>query len=405
MVKNLNSLKPRILFIVLVLYIASLIVFDLSSNVIYSNILNIVLWGFFLLFMVTEKNYKLPVNNLLLSYLAFTAFSFSSVFWAVDFDLAFNYSMRLLIASINLMVLYSIFVHYKIQNAILYGILLGAFYNYMIAFGVITVHYETYEFGRFMGSVGNSNKLAKVMLISIFTAIVLLSYSNLKLYMRMYASLSILLSLFVIFLTVSKKAMVLAPLLLLTTITFKHLKMKNIVIAVMALIVVFEVLIHYIDMDFMTEIYELTLKRVEGLTNLLTGGTGDASSMERETLIVEGIDAFGNNPLLGNGLNNFRLFFGKYAHNNYIELLVGVGLIGTMLFYAFYMFIFKSIRKMPTSIVKRYFYTMVFILLAMDFATVSYYNKLVLFTLLYIYFVANMSEENPYVKTEVNDEQ
>ena len=388
---------------VLVLYIASLIVFDLSHNVIYSNILNILLWGFFLLFILTEKNYRLPTNNLLLSYLAFTAFSFSSVFWAVNFDLAFNYSMRLLIASINLVVLYSIFVHYKIQNAILYGILLGAFYNYMIAFGVINVHYETYEFGRFMGSVGNSNKLSKVMLISIFAGIVLLSYSNLKLYIRMYVSLSILLSIFVIFLTVSKKAMVLAPLLLLATVTFKNLKMKNIVIAIIAFIVVFEVLISYVDPDFLTTIYELTVKRIEGLVNLLEGGTGDDSSMERKALIIEGITAFSNNPFFGNGLNNFRLFFGKYAHNNYIELLVGVGLIGTMLFYTLYVATIKSIRKMPTSMLKRYFYAMVFVLLIMDLATVSYYNKLVLFTLLYIYYVARNNMKNPYGKTEITE--
>lgn len=393
MVSSMHKFKINILSIILTLFIASLIIFDLSHNVIYSNMLNMLLWMFFIFFILIKKNNSFPVSNFSLAYLAFTIFSLSSIFWAVDFDLAYVYSLRMFIVSVNLLIVYILFVHYKVHNAVLYGILLGALYNYLIAFNIISVNYEIYEFGRFLGSVGNSNKLAKVMLLSLFASLVLLSFSNLKMYMRIYLNFSIFLSIFMIFLTVSKKAIILAPLLLLSTISFKNIKIKNILILLSTLLIVFELLILYIDPELLNTIYDLLVKRFSGLMDLIEGKTGDASSVDRKKLLVNGLDAFANNPLFGNGVNNFRLFFGKYAHNNYIELLVGVGLFGTVLFYSIYVFIIRNIYKMNASILKRYFSTMILILLIMDLATVSYFNKLVLFTLLYIYYVASLNAD------------
>lgn len=82
--------------------------------------------------------------------------------------------------------------------------------------------------------------------------------------------------------------------------------------------------------------------RIEEAVNILGGDkSGDNS---RVFLLLWGIDWFLEKPLLGHGINCFRvlsdqtlMFAGKnfYAHNNYIELLVGVGIIGFIIYYLF----------------------------------------------------------------------
>lgn len=59
---------------------------------------------------------------------------------------------------------------------------------------------------------------------------------------------------------------------------------------------------------------------------------------------------------------------------------------------------------MPSIQIKKYFYIMLFILLLLDTATVTYYTKPILFIVLYIYFVAEKEiEKNKLIKKEYND--
>jgi len=389
--------RQQLLFILLTSFVASLIIFDLAHNVIYNNLMNLVLLFIFGFIFLLDNDLKLRFNNFILAYLLFTSFALSSIFWAVDFDLALSYSLRLVVAFVNIWMVYTIITHYKIHNAILYGILTGAFFNYLIAFGIIHVNYEIYEFGRFLGTEGNSNKLAKVILLAIFATIVLLSLDTTNKYFKIYLRFSILLSLYVIFLTVSKKAIILAPILLLSTVSLKELKLKNIIIFLITAVVLIKVFFTYMDFSYLNGILNILDKRFEGLFHMLEGGKGDASSGERAYLIKEGFNIFMDNPVFGTGLNTFRVFLGKYAHNNYLELLVDVGIIGFVLFYAIYGIVFLEIKKMSKSKLRRYMLIMVFILLLMDLATVSYFNKLILLVLLYIYFVAkNNQKEQSY---------
>jgi O-antigen ligase len=178
------------------------------------------------------------------------------------------------------------------------------------------------------------------------------------------------------------------------SISIRKIKIKNVFLFIVITFLVYKIISINVDISYISDIYDLLIKRFLGIINLIGGKSGDASSIEREALLKDGLEIFSNNPLFGIGLNNFRLLFGKYAHNNYLELFAGVGVIGTALFYNIYVLIFRQISKMNTFILKKYFFSMVFILLVMDLATVSYFNKLVLFTLLYIYYVAKINTKN-----------
>ena len=385
--------KRAILGITLTIFVASLIIFDIKSNVIYNNIINIVFFLIFGVIFVFEKDYKIPLSNISISYFLFAIFSFSTVFWAVDFSLSYEYYTRLIIVTLNFIVIYAIFKRYNLEEAILYGILIGVFYNILIGFDIIHPSYDIFRFGRFTGSLGNSNKLAKTMLLGIFASLVLLSLAKTKGWFRIFNNINIILSFYIIVLTVSKKAIILAPLMILLSFSFKNIKIKNILIFIVLTSVMIKLLFTYGDMEQLNTLSKLIQNRFSGMFDMIEGKTGDASSMERAYLIKEGFKIFENSPIFGIGLNNSRYFLVKYTHNNYLELLIGTGIIGTLLFYNIYIVTFKKVINMPSIQIKRYFLMMLSILLLLDTATVTYYTKPVLFIIIYIYFVAEKEIE------------
>lgn len=380
--------KRAILGVTLTIFVASLIIFDLSHNVKYNNIINIFFFLVFGVIFLLEKNYTIPISDIAIAYFLFAIFSFSSIFWAVDFDLVYDYRTRLIIVTINIIIIYTIFKRYALEDTILYGILIGALYNILIGVNIIHPSYEIFEFGRFTGSLGNSNKLSKTMLLSIFASLVLLLYPSTKGWFRVYNYMNIILSLYIVVLTVSKKAMILAPLLIFLSFSLKSLKIKNVLLFTLLLYIIIQLFITYGDMSQLDNIYSLVEKRFIGMFNMIDGHSADESSKERAYLIVKGLNIFSDNPIFGIGLNNPRYFLGKYTHNNYLELLIGVGIIGMMLFYSIYIVTIRNIYNMPNIEIKKYFFTMILIILLLDMATVTYYSKPVLFVVLYIYYVS-----------------
>lgn len=92
-------------------------------------------------------------------------------------------------------------------------------------------------------------------------------------------------------------------------------------------------------------LYELIGNRIEGLINgLILGIEADASTSTRLSLIEFGMKYFKERPWFGYGMSNFKALvevyrsWGSvyYAHNNYVELLVDCGIIGTIIYYSFY---------------------------------------------------------------------
>ncbi len=394
MVKN----RKRVLIgVVLTIFVASLIIFDLPQNVKYNNLLNITLFILFIVVSFIENNYKLALPDIVIAYFLFAIFAFSTIFWAVAFNLAFKYYTRLIILTLNFIIIYTIFERYNLEQTILYGILLGALYNILIGLNIIHPSYETFEFGRFTGTLGNSNKIAKTMLFAIFASLVLLSFSFTKGWFRVYNYINIILSFYIIILTISKKAIILAPLMIILSFSFKNLKVKNLLIFLLLIVIGVKLLFTYGNIEQLNSLSTLLEKRFDGMINMINGHTGDASSRERAFLIEEGFNIFSHDPIFGIGLNNARYFLVKYTHNNYLELLIGVGIVGTVLFYSIYLLTIRVVYNMPSIKIKRYFIVMILIILLLDMATVTYYTKPVLFTVLYIFFVAQ-KEKVKYVQ-------
>ncbi|MFW5993132.1 MAG: O-antigen ligase family protein [Desulfohalobiaceae bacterium] len=82
---------------------------------------------------------------------------------------------------------------------------------------------------------------------------------------------------------------------------------------------------------------DFVLQRWQGFLALLdlASETGEKSVPIRVMLIIHGSTAWLDAPVLGHGIRSFRELagFDAYAHNNYIEMLFGMGLSGFLLFH------------------------------------------------------------------------
>lgn len=149
--------------------------------------------------------------------------------------------------------------------------------------------------------------------------------------------------------------------------------------------------------------YNIIGKKIDMLISGLLGGSTDASTKTRMILIDFGIKKFKQNPIFGYGLGNFVVlhnaydsnFAWYYAHNNYVELLVGCGLIGTIMYYSLYVrTLFIGIKK----IIKQFdlqcsmMVGLLISLLICEYGQVSYYSAYLQLILMIVYFIISKKE-------------
>ncbi len=119
----------------------------------------------------------------------------------------------------------------------------------------------------------------------------------------------------------------------------------------------------------------------------------DYSAYERKKLISFGIRMWLDHPLIGIGLDNFRVVIKDYwpisnrlySHNNYIELLSTIGTVGTIVYYSIYYSIFKKITQVSKKSeyfannhnikLIHIFITAMVCLMVLELVTVTYYSK------------------------------
>jgi O-antigen ligase len=128
-------------------------------------------------------------------------------------------------------------------------------------------------------------------------------------------------------------------------------------------------------------LYSILGSRIDSFyLTLFKGQATEGSATTRVGMMREALGIFFEAPLLGHGLNSFRVISGysAYSHNNYTELLVSIGLIGTTVYYILFLsMLFKSIKLFKKT--KSLFYLCPIALVAAaligDLGTVSYYSE------------------------------
>lgn len=148
-------------------------------------------------------------------------------------------------------------------------------------------------------------------------------------------------------------------------------RIQRIIIAFLILTVAFKLIL---TVPFL---YETIGYRFENMFSFLEKASMvDTSTASRLGLVKYAFELWTEHPLLGVGLNNFSIYqtiggAGYYAHNNYLELLADLGIIGFALYYCIPLKLaFTKINKKDEmQIVLK---TIVLVILMFDMGSVTY---------------------------------
>ena len=226
----------------------------------------------------------------------------------------------------------------------------------------------------------NGNDVGTKCAIFVIISLYFIKNNN-SLFKRLVLLAALGLSLYLVFCTASRKAILIVVLGLCLLLYLNHpsKRLRNIFIIVAVLYS------GYTLVMTIPEWYNTIGWRLEGAIAIITGrGSADSSALLRAEYIEVGWEAFKENPILGYGINNYRLInlqatgHQTYSHNNFIEILVGIGIVGFFIYYSFYLkltvdYIKVYLKRLTTPLI--YTIAVCFIMMfLMHVAVVSYYS-------------------------------
>ena len=300
-----------------------------------------------------------------------------SVFWALSQSYSINILKSMIVNIVILLVLYSginskenVKFFFKI---FLIACLVNATYLLLTNLDMLMSLESADRLGN--DSAWNANAIGMMTSICALLSVYFFQTSKTKSAKGIMIA-SLILMLVVSLLTGSRKAI-----LILAVGISMYLFLSNKVKRVKTIVVIalFLFLIGYIVMK-VPYFYSIIGWRIEAYISSLTGsGEVDGSTISRQKLITAAIDAWLDKPIIGHGIDCFRIFgmeaTGKnyYAHNNYVELLADLGIIGFSIYYAGYAFIlYRLIKNKNKSKFDYLLITIMTVILALDYACVSY---------------------------------
>ena len=369
-----NGLIAILFDLSLLLYFCSFIVFNNDEidvtgvdSVIRNGATLLVLFFGGLLFIRNKKKIYISKNIYFIGYIIFALFCFSSILWAHDADSVFAVyppCIRIIILTLfmsvrintlqDIHVYFVLFIISTLLLCIIVGVMMITFYS---------TDFINYRFGG--NFYFNPNFIALLCCISIGFLLYLLSISN-----KAFTVIDIILIVFfivIIALTQSKKGIVGAVLIPF----FYEIKSKKSFVNFLFIgLVVTIIVLMAVPEEIFLDIKDSILLRFE---SFLGQGGKDSSTELREGYTKVAIRMWQQSPVFGVGINNFAILNpmmkGTYSHNNYAELLAGVGVIGFLLYY---MPLFCLVFQKGKSNVARILKVVVCVMLILEVGNVTY---------------------------------
>jgi len=240
----------------------------------------------------------------------------------------------------------------------------------------------------------NPNNIGLYLAFSTIISLYLALYEKQKVYL-VFSALFIV----VIFLTGSRKALIVVIMGIIILLYNKEKnnkkKLKYLVLSLVILYLSYQLIIN------IPELYQILGWRVKAnIDSFLYGQKADGSTEARKNLIVIAKDLFVQKPLLGYGVGSYSKISGqgRYSHNNFYELLVGLGLVGFISYYSLYLYLIYNFLKLRASRFLFPLYTILITLIISEYATVSY-DVIVIQTIIAVMY-AGIRIENKNFKLE-----
>lgn len=318
-----------------------------------------------------------------------------SITWSLDETLAFGKSKSYLLVIIVYIYLSLLIKNKKDVYTALNLFILSRFL--MMIYIIFTVDASSLGTMRIgsdnLGEEWNANAIGMNLAFASYSSVVLL---NKKYGIRGFYFLCLLLFPLVTVFTGSRKALFI---LFFSIILYSIFNSKKNILKKITFYLVFVFFSFYLLMN--NEIlYEILGSRMEDLVYGFFGDNNtDASTSTRKLMIESGLNFFNDKPLFGYGINNYRELLGRllgdyrYSHNNYIELLVGIGLFGTIIYYLGFMFILLKALKNKSEL-SVFVLVSIISLLIIDYGLVSYNSYYIHFFICISFCSVFISQKN-----------
>lgn len=239
----------------------------------------------------------------------------------------------------------------------------------------------------------NANTLGLSLALFIVFSILLLKNKRLK--QKKTVLVIDCIFVFCIILTGSRKALIFPAL----CISLMQMLEKRNRFWIRFFVVVLAVSIGYALIMNVPSLYDIVGYRFEGL---LSGESTEGSYIGRSRMIELGLGWFTQSPLIGYGLNAFRAMspWRVYAHNNFVELLVDIGLVGTVFYYSWALSFLMNRKRLRNSPLKNYMYSVLGGLLLMDMMMVSYNQLQMSFLIFSVLVLIDLSKRELFICIE-----
>ena len=198
----------------------------------------------------------------------------------------------------------------------------------------------------YLSETSNPNSDAMVLAFGIYSSLRLLDFKRIT-YLVPLLSISIL-ELYGIFLTGSRKALLIA-LFFLVFFFFKIWRIRRELSNISkAFVYSISFIVVIVSIKWLVPVY-MTSSASQRMQ------VADVGVLDRWDIASDALSVFGQHPLLGVGLNNYKFYnsFELYSHSTLPELLAGTGIIGAILFFIPYLFVAKSLIFDPMRRVDR----------------------------------------------------
>lgn len=260
----------------------------------------------------------------------------------------------------------------------------------------LAIHGEA-STGRWNGNeIGMNAAMALIMILYLFPRAK-------NLFLKMYYCIIVSVSLYLIYWMGSRKTIVFFILGVCGVILLKKPKkiIRNLLFVCCIITVSWNLLME------VPSLYQNVGWRLEALTSSITGkGKADSSTLLREKYIKIGIESFKESPVVGYGvasfseINEHKTNHHTYSHNNFIEVAVGLGIIGFISYYWIYVYLIIKYLKLFIHKRASFLVNVLFILFILYLATqvgLVTYESLIQWLLILFLYKAMEFTQNSYI--------
>lgn len=131
----------------------------------------------------------------------------------------------------------------------------------------------------------------------------------------------------------SKKSFIIIFTFWISVFVYKQIGSKNIARGIRYTVICIFAVLTMLYLIKNVTIFSGIATRMNTLFSFLEVGKGGLSEVERASFISQGIHYWLQSPIWGNGLGSSVFYMGMYAHNNFVEILMSLGVLGFSVFY------------------------------------------------------------------------